>query len=274
MKVINQLKSLKEELSFQNNQSIGYVPTMGALHQGHLSLVKLAKKKSQFVIASIFVNPTQFNNKNDLKKYPRSLENDLDLLNSESVDLVFCPSYNELYANEKIVKVDLMGLDKTLEGSNRKGHFEGVIRVLNIFFSLIKPDFAFFGEKDYQQYLIVEQFAKTFFPKLKIVSCPTLRESNGLAMSSRNRHLNEREKELASEIYKTLLYCRNNYNKIEINKLEEICFQKLSKFSKPEYFEIRNSKNLSKELSSSSSLRAFVATKLSDIRLIDNIAMN
>ena len=274
MKVIKELKTLKEELSFQNNQPIGYVPTMGALHKGHLSLVKLAKEKSKFVVSSIFVNPTQFNNPNDLKKYPRTLDNDLNLLRSQSVDLVFCPDFNELYANEELVKVDLTSLDKDLEGSSREGHFEGVIRVLNIFFSLINPDFAFFGEKDYQQFLIVEQFAKQIFPKTKIIPGPTFRESNGLAMSSRNMLLNNSEKETASEIYQTLLYCRDNFNKIEIKKLQEVCFKKLSKFSEPEYFEIRNSKNLSKELSTDCSLRAFVATKLSNVRLIDNIAIN
>ena len=274
MKLIKQLNSLQEELSTLGHKKIGYVPTMGALHDGHLSLVDYAHKKSDYVVVSIFVNPTQFNNKNDLQRYPINLENDLLILKDKKVDLVFCPDYHELYASERRIKVDLKGLDKVLEGEKRYGHFEGVIRVLNLFFRLIHPNFAFFGEKDYQQFLIVDQLAKQHFPMIEIVPCPTKRESDGLAMSSRNIRLSPLERQEAAKIYSTLIYCKHHFDKSDVSELESSCFKMISEFSDPEYFEIRKANDLSKVLSNSNSSRAFVATKLSDVRLIDNIAIN
>lgn len=274
MKVIKQLNSLQEELSTLGHKQIGYVPTMGALHNGHLSLIDYAHKKSDYVVVSIFVNPTQFNNENDLQQYPINLENDILILKDKKVDMVFCPDYNDLYASESRIKVDLKGLDKVLEGERRLGHFEGVIRVLNLFFRLIHPKFAFFGEKDYQQFLIVDQLTKQHFPNIKIIPCPTQREANGLAMSSRNIRLSPLEQKVAAKIYSTLLYCKQHFDKSNIRELEASCFKMISEFSDPEYFEIRNANDLSKVSSNSNSSRAFVATKLSDVRLIDNIAIN
>ena len=274
MKVIKQLNSLQEELSTIGHKQIGYVPTMGALHDGHISLIDYAHQKSDYIIVSIFVNPTQFNNKNDLQQYPVDLDNDLLMLKNKNVDLVFCPDYNELYASENQINVDLKGLDKVLEGNKRFGHFEGVIRVLNLFFSLINPNFAFFGEKDFQQYLIVEQLAKQHFPNINIIPCPTSREANGLAMSSRNIRLNPLDQTKAAKIYLTLLYCKENFNKSDIKELEASCFKMISQFSDPEYFEIRNANDLSKFNRVSKNYRAFVATKLSGVRLIDNIAID
>lgn len=274
MKVINHSKSLKEELSLHRDKKVGFVPTMGALHMGHMSLVEAAMKKSDFVISSIFVNPTQFDNKNDLNNYPSSLMQDLELLKSKKVDIVFCPSFKDLYSSETSFELSLGGLDRVLEGKTRIGHFDGVLRVLNLFFSLINPDFAFFGEKDYQQFLIVSQLVEMFFPKISIVACPTLREKNGLAMSSRNSRLSENDRIIASKIHYTLNYCRTHFKIFNSKELQIKCLEMLKEFSDPEYFEIRTSKTLSNQMNSYERYRAFVATKLSGVRLIDNLALN
>ena len=274
MKVIRHVKALKDELSYRQNERIGFVPTMGSLHEGHFSLINAAKLKSDFVVASIFINPTQFDNKSDLVNYPVNLEKDLQGLRKLNTDLVFCPSFDDLYANENNIELNLNGIDQVLEGKKRFGHFEGVVRVLNIFFTLINPHVAVFGEKDFQQFLVVKELAKQFFPNTKIISCPTLREKNGLAMSSRNSRLSVNEKELASEIFKTLNYCKNQFEFSKINELEISCLNMLKEFSDPEYFEIRNSKTLSNEIKSLEKYRAFVATKISGVRLIDNLAIN
>ena len=274
MKVIRHVKALKDELSYLKNKNIGFVPTMGALHMGHFSLINQAKLKSDFVIASIFVNPTQFDNKTDLANYPINLENDLKELENLDTDLLFCPSFDDLYANENYIELNLNGIDQVLEGKKRFGHFEGVVRVLNIFFTLISPDVAIFGEKDFQQFLVVKELANQFFPSTKIISYPTLREKNGLAMSSRNSRLSEDEKQVASKIFKTLNYCKNQFEFSNIKELENTCLNMLKEFSDPEYFEIRNSKTLSKEIKSFEKYRAFVATKINGVRLIDNLAIN
>mgnify|MGYP001222199822 CR=1 FL=1 len=164
MKVIKDVKSLKEELSFLKNHKIGFVPTMGALHAGHLSLIEIAKRQCDYILTSIFVNPTQFDNEEDLKKYPNTIDSDLNYLKNIKTDIVFCPNFNDLYKFEKPLHLDLNGLDQTLEGTNRKGHFDGVLRVVNLFFSLINPNYVFFGEKDYQQYLIINELCKIHFP--------------------------------------------------------------------------------------------------------------
>ena len=166
MQVVKQLQELNEALSAESNRSIGFVPTMGFLHHGHVSLINTSKKKADFTVVSIFINPTQFNNPTDLENYPVSFKEDLMTLEKEEVDLVFCPDYNTLYTNEKSVEITLEKLDIVLEATKRKGHFQGVIRVLNIFFKLINPNYAFFGEKDYQQYLIIAELARVYFPQI------------------------------------------------------------------------------------------------------------
>jgi pantoate--beta-alanine ligase len=208
MQVVKQHQELNEALSIESNRSIGFVPTMGFLHDGHRSLINASKKKADFTVVSIFVNPTQFNNPTDLENYPVSLKEDLMILEQEEVDLVFCPDFNTLYSKEKPIEISLGNLDSVLEAIKRKGHFQGVIRVLNIFFKLINPNYAFFGEKDYQQYLIVNELARVCFPQIEIIICPTHREQVGLAMSSRNSRLSSKDFEKAKEIYRSLKYCK------------------------------------------------------------------
>ena len=184
----------------RQGKKVGFVPTMGFLHRGHLSLINESQKKADFTIVSIFVNPTQFNNPTDLKNYPVSLKEDLMILEHQEVDLVFCPDYDALYKNEKPIKLALGTLDSVLEGTRRKGHFQGVVRVVNIFFKLINPNYAFFGEKDYQQYLIISELARVYFPQIEIIMCPTQREQVGLAMSSRNSRLSSKDFEKAKDV--------------------------------------------------------------------------
>ena len=274
MQVVNNLQDLNKALHIETNKSIGFVPTMGALHDGHLSLVQRSKEKSDFTVVSIFINPTQFDNPNDFSNYPVNLEYDLSVLKKYNIDLVFIPEFKELYQQENKFNIFLNGLDQVLEGSHRKGHFNGVLRVLNIFFKLIKPQYAFFGEKDYQQFLIVDLLAKNQFKNIEIILCPTRRLQTGLAMSSRNSRLNPDQQKIASKIFETLNFCKMNFNFSKIKELERVCLEKLKGFSDPEYFEIRNSINLSNKINKEDKCRAFVATKLSNVRLIDNLAIN
>lgn len=274
MQIVNEIQELNKALALISKSSIGFVPTMGFLHQGHCSLIKASKKKTNFTIVTIFINPTQFTNKSDIENYPVSLEQDLFILNKEGVDLVFCPNFQNLFLNEKMIDISLEQLDKVLEGNGRKGHFEGVIRVLNIFFNLINPSFAFFGEKDYQQYLIVKYFANHFYPEIKIIPGPTQRELSGLAMSSRNSRLSLNDFEKSKGIFKVLTFCKSNFEFNKRKELEKTCFDMLSNFSTPEYFEIRHADDLLNNGNQNRKWRAFAATRLGGVRLIDNIAIN
>ncbi len=186
------------------NYGIGFIPTMGALHPGHLSLVRKSRAENQITIVSIFVNPTQFNDPKDLEKYPRMPEQDLEMLEAEGVDLVFMPDVETIYPDKKRNSFDLGGLDKPLEGEFRKGHFDGVADVVYRLFVLVKPDRAYFGEKDYQQLKIIQQMTKVAELPVEIHSGEIIRESDGLAMSSRNMRLSEQERNAAANIYRII----------------------------------------------------------------------
>lgn len=198
MKIFSDPAEIKSELKRQTNMSIGFVPTMGAFHQGHISLIERAKKENQIVVVSIFVNPTQFDNKNDLNNYPSSLEDDISILNRMNVDYLFTPSYAELYHDNFVYKVEETSFSKELCGKSRDGHFTGVLTVVMKLLNIIKPDKAYFGEKDRQQLLLVQGMADAFFMDVKIIASPTIREEDGLAMSSRNRLLKEDERQIAA----------------------------------------------------------------------------
>jgi pantoate--beta-alanine ligase len=226
-------------------------------------------------VVSIFVNPTQFGDKNDFANYPSTLKQDLTALETLDVDMVFIPSSaEELYKNESYDSIAFESIENIMEGSHRIGHFEGVARVVKLFLDLIKPKFAFFGEKDFQQLLIIKALIKKLEIKTEIIACKTVRESDGLAMSSRNTRLSKQHRSLAPNIYKVLGLCLQKAKTMEFNDLENACLKELSKFSSPEYFEIRNANDLSKSGGDNTKWRAFVATKLGDIRLIDNIELN
>ncbi len=210
MHIFREIEPLKAHLHQQHlsNFSIGLVPTMGALHQGHLGLVRASKAGNNVTICSIFVNPTQFNNPADLDKYPQTIERDIDLLRGALCDVVFCPSIQAMYPEASQIKFDLGHLDKIIEGEFRPGHFSGVALVVSKLFNIVKPDKAYFGQKDYQQFKIISTLVHELKFNLTLVCIPIVRETDGLAMSSRNMRLNEHERIRAAVIYQCLMRTR------------------------------------------------------------------
>ena len=275
IELIKFLKKLKED-----DTSIGLVPTMGALHNGHLSLVRQALDKNDFVVVTIFVNPTQFDNPKDLEKYPRTLHADVALLKSVSDKIVvFAPSVDDIYNEEvKSTKFDFDGLEFEMEGKFRSGHFNGVGTIVKRLLEIVSPDQAFFGEKDFQQLQIIKKLVAKHKIPVKIIGCKIERESNGLAMSSRNKRLKTNYKKAAPFIYKTLLAAKDKFGTISANKVTEWVTQEFKSHPllKLEYFIIADTKTLKpiKRKSKKKNYRAFIAVYADEIRLIDNIALN
>ena len=276
MRIFKTKTELSSYLSLNSTLSTAFVPTMGALHKGHLELVKKAKSQSHIVICSIFVNPTQFDKKEDFNNYPNTLSNDLMQLKKLNCDIVYTPTISDLYTkNEKVKHYDFDGLDRVLEGQFRKGHFDGVVTIIEKFFSIIKPQKAFFGQKDLQQLLIVKALTKKLNLPIEIICIPTVREKSGLAMSSRNKLLNEKELEKATILYKSLLYCKKKSKNLSIQQLKEnisICFEKeeslkLEYLAFANYSTLKSISHLKKEGETAVCIAAFVA----GVRLIDNI---
>ena len=259
-------------------RSWGLVPTMGSLHQGHLQLITKAFEENRVTFVTIFVNPTQFDNKGDLNNYPSSINSDLQKIQAIDPNIcVFVPSVETIYPNGATVKkYDLQGLDKLMEGRHRPGHFDGVATVVERLFTLIQPDVAYFGQKDFQQLQIVSLVAESM--GIKICSLPTVREQNGLAMSSRNLRLSTERREEAKLIYEILGWVKSNFSSHSIVDLKEMVIQKLSKTPvfELEYFEIASEKNLKSDNSKveGESYRAFIAVVVDGVRLIDNMSLN
>ena len=278
MKVFEKNKTLIKFLSSQKKDvKIGLVPTMGALHEGHISLIEESKKKCDLTICSIFVNPTQFNDKEDYINYPKDLGADLKILENVKCDLVYTPHYLDLYRkNEKQKKFNHNGLDKILEGKFRPGHFNGVATVVEKLLNITQPNFAFFGEKDIQQLCVVKQLVENKKIKTKIIGCPTIRERNGLAKSSRNQLLSKDDFEKSAIIYKQLLFCKNNFTKYSINEMKKIVVNNLSNMNiKLDYFEFVdfNSFTIQDKKHEGLQYAACIAVVISGIRLIDNIIL-
>ncbi|MEJ6698530.1 MAG: pantoate--beta-alanine ligase [Flavobacteriaceae bacterium] len=261
-------------------QALGLVPTMGSLHRGHLSLISEALQHNDIVWVTIFVNPTQFNNKEDLTNYPKNLENDLKLIKKISNSInVFHPSETEIYDGKPFLKkYDFNRLDLELEGKFRADHFNGVATIVAKLFKLFKPSNAYFGEKDYQQTQIINRLIDLEKIDLKVIICPTIREENGLALSSRNKLLSIKNKNKSSIIYKNLVFLQKSFNKnrnkLNLEKIKsEINF--VDDF-KIEYLEIVNNKSLQIELKfkENESYRAFICVNVNGVRLIDNILLN
>lgn len=254
---------------------IGFVPTMGALHFGHLSLVRKSRAENQITIVSIFVNPTQFNDPNDLEKYPRMPEQDLEMLDAEGVDIVFMPDVETIYPDEKRNHFDLAGLDKPMEGKFRKGHFDGVADVVFRLFDIVKPDRAYFGEKDYQQLKIIQQMTKVAELPVEIISGEIIRESDGLAMSSRNIRLSEQERVAAANIYQIIRDFEPETFVEKPDKAEDIIAEKINKNEhlKTEYVSIVEDESMQtpKKLELDVTYRLCVAVWCGQVRLIDNL---
>lgn len=262
------------------SRSIGLVPTMGALHPGHLSLVKQAFQENDRVIVSIFVNPTQFNNPQDLEKYPRDLETDMEILRKyQSKVAIFAPSVTELYPDQvAAVAYDFDGLDKVMEGTYRSGHFEGVATIVESLLRLVAPDRAYFGEKDYQQLLVIKKVVADKQLDVSICPCPIVREPNGLAMSSRNERLPKRLREEAKLIFQVLKAAKAQFGTESAAKVTEWVHDAFSKYPEftLEYFSIAHADTLRpvKRKRKNQKYRAFIAVYVQDIRLIDNLALN
>ncbi len=273
-------KELHKELNDLRKRggTVGLVPTMGALHQGHLSLIEKAVSENKTVVVTIFVNPTQFNDKNDLKHYPRNLKADLELLKKSGCNLVFAPETNEIYPEPDTRTFDFGLLDKVMEGKHRKGHFNGVAQIVSTLFELTDPDKAYFGLKDYQQLVIIKKLVKMLNLKVEIVPCPIIREPGGLAMSSRNKLLSPKERENASVIYKTLSEANNQIGKKSVKELINWVINKINSnpFLTVDYFEIVNDDNLQPVNSWSEDCKkiACIAAFCGKVRLIDNYVLN
>ena len=267
MKIFKSINKLNKQVDFKAN--IGFVPTMGALHKGHMSLIDSSKKKCKKTLVSIFVNPTQFNNKRDYSKYPRNRKKDLKILKGLKVNFVFIPNKRDIYNFKR--KIRLAKKDKILCAKYRKGHFEGVIDVMDRLSKLIKPKKIFMGEKDFQQFFLVRNYLKKRV-KSKVILCKTIRDNHKLALSSRNLHLNNKELNTARLIAKRLSNFKNKLNKTKnIKDLISIKREEFNHFKniKVEYFELRNKLTLKKTTKIKNS-KIFIAHYLKDVRLIDN----
>lgn len=284
MQVISDIKALRAALrSIRDaNGRIGLVPTMGALHAGHLSLVEIAKVKSSAVVMSIFVNPLQFNNPKDLEKYPRTLEQDIERAKSVGVDLLFTPSVNELYSSPPAGANQDTGATRiiagscaaVLEGPSRPGHFDGVTTVVGILFNLIQPDVAVFGEKDFQQLRVIQQMVRDLHFPVEIIPAPTMRDPDGLAMSSRNSRLSSQQRIRALSIPRALQWAREYAGRSQTNAhsiVEGVTNRLVQEGNlKVDYVAIVNSDNLMQDIDITSKSQILVAAFVDDIRLIDN----
>jgi pantoate--beta-alanine ligase len=264
-------------ISQLGKKMVGFVPTMGALHEGHLSLIKTSKAKSDITVCSIFVNPTQFNDKKDFEKYPIQIDKDLEMLLEAHCDVVFVPTVEEIYPNGTLDRttVELGFIGKTLDGEHRPGHFEGVLQVVKRLLDIVQPDLLFLGQKDYQQCMVLSKLVEHYQLPVKVEICDTLREKDGLAMSSRNARLNSEERAVSVKLSQALFYIRDH---IKEQLVPEIIEQQLKLLSEEEliqveYLTIVNGKTLEPVdlYQEDTPLTALIAAKVGQVRLIDNV---
>jgi pantoate--beta-alanine ligase len=279
MFIIHTVLELQQLLALarKQNKTIGFVPTMGALHFGHVSLVRAAKAQCALTVVSIFVNPTQFNNRNDLRNYPRTLKNDTEMLHAVGADMVFVPDDKEIYPEPDTRLFDFGPLGKRMEGAHRRGHFNGVAQVVDRLFAIVRPDAAFFGEKDYQQLVIIRALAAQMMQPPVIIACPIVREPDGLAMSSRNMLLTEPQRAHAPVIAATLFEAKRKARTMPVTALKKWVANSINADAEleVEYVEIANEQTLQpvRKWEKDMRLRLFVAVYARPVRLIDNIAL-
>lgn len=281
MTICYTLDSFHKAVSFfPQNYKIGFVPTMGALHQGHISLVEKAKEYTNHIVVSIFVNPTQFNNSNDLANYPRTVQEDCEKLEAAGVSILFIPSVEQIYPHKDDRLFNLAGLDNTGEGPSRPGHFNGVVQVVSRLFDIVKPCYAFFGEKDFQQLAIIKHITKELGYPIEIVACPTKRESDGLAMSSRNMLLNAQQREAAPLIYQTLTEAVKKVSAQNLLTPSELSVWVTSQINKNpllkvEYVQVVDASTLqlTESWAYSKNIHMCTAVQTGSVRLIDNIKL-
>lgn len=281
MRILTNINSLNQLLdnSRVNNKIIGFVPTMGALHEGHLSLVKLAQKDCDIVVCSIFINPTQFNDPNDLENYPITIEEDIKLLKEQYCDILFMPNVTEMYPlglNTKQYLLD--GIDKILEGQRRPGHFGGVCTIVHRLFSIVKPNIAYFGEKDFQQVAVIKQIVNSLSLPIQIKTGKTIREKDGLAKSSRNILLKVSQRQKAAHVYASLQKIKSLFGKMDCAQLKKIIIDDIKQINdmQLDYLEIVNPHNFRplKGKATNQEAVALIAVFLGKVRLIDNLSLN
>ena len=277
MKIFTLKSELKSYLNeIRKGKIVSFIPTMGSLHEGHLSLIQKAKQSSDIVVCSIFVNPTQFNNPSDLEKYPRITESDISILSEKKCNILYLPEESDLYTeNEKAKHFDFDNLDKFMEGSSRKNHFNGVATIVEKLFKIVNPEKAFFGEKDLQQLQIMKYISKKLQLPIEIIGVPTFREKSGLAMSSRNKLLSKADLQKATLIYQTLKFIKENADNFTVDELRKLAIEKISNQTDLylEYLEIVSLKKLQpiSEFRTENENAACIAASISSVRLIDNI---
>ncbi len=273
--VNNRINELKKQ-----GKTIGFVPTMGALHEGHLSLIRCSKRDNDITVVSIFVNPTQFNDPKDLERYPRMIDKDIEKLEAEKVDILFAPDEKEMYPEPDTRQFDFGYLDKILEGKHRQGHFNGVAQVVSKLFDIIPATRAYFGKKDYQQYLIMRELVKRYMQHLdiEIIPCPIIREKDGLAMSSRNLLLSPEQRKSAALISQTLFRAKELTNMMSVGELKQFVVDTINQnpHLKVEYFEIADAETLLpiENWDEAKEKIGLIAVYCGEIRLIDNIEFN
>tara|TARA_B100001057_G_scaffold500650_1_gene616901 strand:- start:2075 stop:2923 length:849 start_codon:yes stop_codon:yes gene_type:complete len=275
---INSINQLLEKFR-DSNKIIGFVPTMGALHEGHLSLVKLAQKDCDIVVCSIFINPTQFNDPNDLENYPITIEEDIKLLEEQSCDILFLPNVTEMYPRGLNTKQYLLnGIDKVLEGQKRPGHFDGVCTIVHRLFSIVKPNTAYFGEKDFQQVAIIRQIVNSLSLPIQIKTGKTIREKDGLAKSSRNTLLKVSQRQKAAHVYASLQKIKSLFGKMECNQLKRMIRDEVKQIDdmQLDYLEIVNPHSFRplQGKATNQEAIALIAVFLGKVRLIDNLSLN
>lgn len=282
--LVHTIKEVREQIKEWKKAglTVGLVPTMGALHNGHLSLIKKAVEKCDKVVVSVFVNPIQFCPGEDLDKYPRTLEADQKLCESNGVNIVFAPTPSEMYGDCQMRTNDFLTYVippffyvNKLCGKSRVGHFDGVCTVVNKLFNIVQPDFAFFGQKDAQQLIIIKKMVKDLNIPVEIIPCPIVREESGLALSSRNKYLSEEDKIQALALSKILNNIKNCYKKgiTDVEALKETAYQFLNDHHDLEYLEFMNEENLDEMTTADDHTRVFIACKVGRVRLIDNILL-
>ena len=258
-------------------RTVGFVPTMGALHPGHLSLIDAARGKADVVVCSIFVNPTQFNDKKDLENYPRPIEEDIQRLEEANCDVLFLPEVNEMYSSSDKWHIELNNLDNTLEGEIRPGHYQGVTQIVKKLFDIVKPDYAFFGQKDFQQFVVISYMVKKLDINVQLIRCPIIREKDGLAMSSRNVYLSAEDRQHALALFKSLTKAKADFGNLSIAQLKKNAIDCLLKAPgiEMEYFEVFNADSFEPAVSKQTdTIIALVAARVGKIRIIDNMLLS
>jgi pantoate--beta-alanine ligase len=273
IKIISEMKSFRKALP----EPVGLVPTMGYLHEGHISLVRQAKKDNASVVVSVFVNPTQFSPGEDFETYPRDLEGDVELLEEEGVDAVFAPEADEMYPANFSSRVEVTGITQKLEGNCRPGHFRGVTTVVNKLFNIVRPDRAYFGQKDAQQAVIIKKMVADLNMNLEVITCPIVREMDGLALSSRNIYLDPRERQASTVLYRSLMLAQGLYAQgerdAEIIRKEIVRLIKTEELARIDYVSIADPATLDELDEITGKALVSMAVKFGKTRLIDNVML-